>query len=81
MLRKNFFDDKIKQANNNCPDDNLNDIIDSTSTILKELKDQYKVDLNQDLLLNDRYKIIEKLGFGAQANVYTACDLKDANKM
>ena len=50
-------------------------------TILNELKDQYKVDLNQDLLLNDRYKIIEKLGFGAQANVYTACNLKDANKM
>lgn len=81
MLRKNFFDYKIKQANNNCPDDNLNDSIDSISTILNELKDQYRVDLNQDLLLNDRYKIIEKMGFGAQADVYTAYDLKDAIKM
>ena len=40
----------------------------------------FKVDLNQDFL-NNRYKIIEKIGFGAQSDVYKAQDSQNNNKM
>ena len=42
----------------------------------KELKKKYEVDPNQ-LIINDRYKKIEKIGEGAQAEVFKVEDLKE----
>jgi hypothetical protein len=42
----------------------------------KELKNKYEVDPNQ-LIINDRYKKIEKIGDGAQAEVFKVFDLDE----
>ena len=36
---------------------------------------------NQDVVYNGRYKILEEIGAGAQAQVYKIEDLQENNKM
>ena len=73
LFRKNYFNQS------NWPDDNLNDLIEAISTILKDLENRFKLDSNHEQILNDRYKIIEKIGDGAQADVFKIEDLNDNN--
>jgi hypothetical protein len=79
LLRKNYFNQSNNQLNQNWPDDNLNDLIQEITKILKELENKFKLDSNHEQILNNHYKKIEKIGIGAQAEVYKIEDLNDNN--
>jgi len=46
---------------------------------LKGLENRFKLDSNHEQILNNNYKIIEKIGDGAQADVFKIEDLNDNN--
>jgi len=79
LFRKNCFNNN-NELNSNWPDKHFDDIKETISKNLNELKDLFKVDLNQHFL-NNRYKVVEKIGFGAQSDVYMALDSQNNNKM
>jgi len=79
LLRKNYFNQSNNQLNQNWPDDNLNDLIQEITKILKDLENKFKLDSNHEQILNNHYKKIEKIGIGAQAEVYKIEDLNDNN--
>jgi len=74
LLRKNYYNNQL-----NWPDDNLNDLIETISKIKKDLENRFKLNSNHEKILNNRYKIIEKIGDGAQAEVLKIEDLNDNN--
>jgi hypothetical protein len=78
LFRKNCFNNN--DMNPNWPNEHSNGIRETISKNLNELKDLFRVDLNKELL-NNRYRIIEKIGFGAQSDVYKAQDFQNNNKM
>ena len=80
LFRKNCFNNNNNEMNLNWPNEHFDDIKETISKNLNELKDLFKVDLNQHFL-NNRYKVVEKIGFGAQSDVYMAQDSQNNNKM
>ena len=74
LLRKNYYNNQ-----SNWPDDNLNDLIEAISKIIKDSENRFKLDSNHEQILNNHYKIIEKIGDGAQADVFKIEDLNDNN--
>ena len=80
LFRKNCFNNNNNEMNLNWPNEHFDDIKETISKNLNELKDLFKVDLNQHFL-NNRYKVVEKIGFGAQSDVYMGQDSQNNNKM
>ena len=74
LLRKNYYNNQ-----SNWPDDNLNDLKENILKIIKDLENRFKLDSNHEQILNNHYKIIEKIGDGAQADVFKIEDLNDNN--
>jgi hypothetical protein len=69
LLSKNYFNQP------NWPDDNLNDLIETISKILKDLENRFKLDSNHEKILKKNKKRKEKIGDGAQVDVFKTEDL------